>query len=520
MKRTSADVRHPKSRSAPEPAPASWRIDLVAGLAASVAAVVVFHGSIAYFFAQDDFAALARASGLLPRFAEPWRLLSLQLYFDAMRPLAGLNPTPYHLVSLAGHAIATALVHRLARATVGPAAAMVGAFFFACHPSSFTAVYWISTVGDVYAVVLGLSALLLARRDDRLRLAAPVAFAAALLCKESVLLLPLAVPLARRAGRAGVRAGWRDPVVLAMVFTAAAWLGWFALRNELGAVSSSPDHAPYAASLGPHVVANALTYLGWTANFLLPTVTGFSDAVDPAVHGYGWALALAILAGAFLPALRRRGWIAAASLYALLLLPVLPLANHTYHYYLYASLVGAAWGVACAVDALPARRVAAWVVAGALALALAVNGRALVRKIESFPFTLPGTRSEPLVDRALIAEKVVRGVAGASYVEGTTLRLVSPEALALEAAGGPGTYGPGRETYWERNVRSALYEGLAIRLFVPPIARVEFVRGASAEGERPVRHAAYRVTGETRVLGAAELDSLFAPDARGPEAGP
>jgi len=37
------------------------------GLAVAAAGVAVYHGALRYFFAQDDFAGLARASGLLPR---------------------------------------------------------------------------------------------------------------------------------------------------------------------------------------------------------------------------------------------------------------------------------------------------------------------------------------------------------------------------------------------------------------------------------------------------------------------
>ena len=55
-------------------------------LLAAVLAVLVFRGALAYGFAQDDFAALGRAAGLLPRFTEPWRWLSLQGFFDLADP--------------------------------------------------------------------------------------------------------------------------------------------------------------------------------------------------------------------------------------------------------------------------------------------------------------------------------------------------------------------------------------------------------------------------------------------------
>ena len=79
-------------------------------LAAVVAGLIVFHRALAYFFSQDDFLGLARASGLAPRLTGPWRFLSHQAVFDLMRPLAGLDAAPYHLVSLALHATCAALL--------------------------------------------------------------------------------------------------------------------------------------------------------------------------------------------------------------------------------------------------------------------------------------------------------------------------------------------------------------------------------------------------------------------------
>src|SRR5258705_6830156 len=55
------------------------------------AGVAVFQGALHYFFAQDDFAGLARASGMLPRLSGMWRYLSGQLYFDVMWRFAGLQ---------------------------------------------------------------------------------------------------------------------------------------------------------------------------------------------------------------------------------------------------------------------------------------------------------------------------------------------------------------------------------------------------------------------------------------------
>src|SRR5262245_13073724 len=171
-------------------------------LVAAAASVLVYHRAPSYFFSQDDFLGLARASGLAPRLSGPWRYLSHQAIFDLMRPWAGLNPIPYHLVSLASHAACSALLSRFLRRSVSPPAALLGAVFFAVHPGHFGAVYWISAVGDSLALLFALAALEVAQRPDAGRWGSLPLFAASLLAKESTLLLPAVVALIPRPERA------------------------------------------------------------------------------------------------------------------------------------------------------------------------------------------------------------------------------------------------------------------------------------------------------------------------------
>ena len=478
-------------------------------------AVWAFRGALAYGFAQDDFAALARAAGLLPRFTEPWRWLSLQGFFDLLRPLAGLDPLPYRLAMLAGHGLATALVYRLLSRFTAPPAALAGAVFFGVHPASFTAVYWISTVGDLFALVFALRAMEWAARGRALP--AALGFALSLLCKESLVLLPAVLAGWRALDRARGPEHARPPIfdrsLAAMTLIAAAYLIYFVVANGLHA-TPAPGAEPYAIRAGRHVLENAASYLGWTANPWMPTVRGFTDAVDPAVYGWGLGLAALWLAGAFVPALRARGWLHAAVLYAGFIAPVLPLERHTYHYYLYGALAGAALAVAAALDAAEAwltggsaaarggrRRSAAalhWSLALLVALAFAANGSLMVRKIETMPFGHPELRAEPIVDRARIATNVRAALVNAPLPEGATLLFYSPEARAMapDAASG-------RETYWERNVRSALYDGVAVRLFAPNVREVRFVT-APVPGDS-LWYALYGVTGRTQVVRADAL---------------
>jgi hypothetical protein len=509
----SRSSRHPTAREETT-ATATYPSSILAPIAAALAGAIVFHRALAVYFSQDDFLGLARAGGLAPRLAGPWRWLSHQAFFDVMRAVAGHDPMPYHWVALAAHAIAAVLLWRwLARRTT-PAAATAGAVFFATHAAAFTALYWISAVGDVLALLFALASLLLVARRDAWRWLALPAFALSLASKESTLFLPL---VAWAVAPSLSPRGRRDPLLAGLALVALLGAASFVLGNAFG-VRESGANVPYAIGWGAHLWRNALTYLGWTANIPLPTVQGFSDFVDPSVFGWGIGALVVWLAGLFVPALRARGWAPAGAMWLAFLLPVIALRNHVNHYYLYASLAGAAWCVAAALDAAFAwqserhQRGAStpieWIAAGTLAVLLTLNGYLLVAKIETMPFVLHELRADPTVDRARIAKNVIESLEYAELPRGTTLRFWSPSASSIGARGEPlGGTAP-QPTYWETNVRQALLDGLAVRVMVPAVAAVSFVREytPAPEGERYV---VYRPDGRVRIATSAEVDSIL-----------
>ncbi len=503
--------RRPRATPLAPPLQAAVVDSLLAALAVA-AACLVFRGALAYFFAQDDFTGLARARGLLPPVPFPWRWLSGQLYFDVMRGVGGLDPLAYRLVSLAAHAACVVLVYRLCRRFVPGPAAAVGAVFFGTHPALFTALYSISGIGEILAAGFGLASVLLADQPGRRAWLALPLFAASLLSKESTLLLPLvALAPSLRGGRSEGRAAL--PVVpLAMAGVLLAYLAAFVVRDVFGVRAELAGAAPYALRFDRTIVDNLLTYLGWTANLALPSIRSFTDVVDPGVFGYGIALGVAWLVGLAVPALRTGGWGKAGALFGLTLAPVLPLAHHTYHYYLYAPLAGAALGVAALVAAaMSLTRIGAVGTSAATAvvgLALAVNGALVVRKIESYPFVDPELRSDSTVDRARIAANAVADLRAAALPPGTRLWFWSPVSISRQRdVGGD----PHAESYWESNVRGALYDGLAVRVFIPGVTATRFVRRFEMAGDS-VRYAVYLPNGHVRVGTPAELDSVLRRD--------
>jgi len=494
----------------------------------------VFRDALGYYFAQDDFAGLARARGVLPPLEGPWRWISGQLYFDVMRAVAGLEAAAYRAASLGAHAAVSAgLALALAR-RYGAAAGLAGAAFFAAHPSLYTALYSVSGIGEILSAGFALAALAAFDARGAARWLAPAAFALSLMCKENTVLLPLALALSSATGAPGepaapphARTARRplDPVLRATFAVGALGAALFMAGDAFGVRAGLPGSAAYSVGLGRHVLDNLLTYAGWTVHIATPLVRGVTDAVDPPAMPWGAALLAAWTTGLFVPALRRRGWLAAGALGALWLAPVLPLRNHTYHYYLYAPLLAAGWSVAILFDAaragLAARgaragAVAARPVAGragavaafALAALFAANGAALVRRNETMPLGATGLRADPTVDRAIIARHVRDGLARAALPEGATLALWCPRAFqpGLSPAAAADTT---RDTYYEANLRSALMEGIAVRVLFPNVRAVRFVRAFAPDPARPL-WAVVRTDGVLQVASQDELARMLA----------
>jgi len=496
-RRVTGEGRPPSPVVAPGDSPLAIAL---AALAAAALAAWVFRNAPSYGFSQDDWTALARAGGIAPPLTTAWRWLSQQAFWTLVLGPLQSSATAAHLLVLGAHALSAALlVLLLARAT-SAAAALAGGVFFATHFAQFTALYWLSAAGDVFAVLFALAAAhAFVSRAPWRHLAAPLLLLA-LLGKESVAGAPLVIgalalrpPVRARLGELA-----RDPLAWTL---AALSLGW-ALLVRPGGDGAALGGAAYALDARA-VGANLLTYLGWTANAWIATVRDVSDRVSPREYGWAAALLAAWLAAAAHPALRRGGALAALVAFVALLAPVLPLASHTYHYYLVAALPAAAFLVALLLDGATAGRARPLrlPLAGALALALAVNGALLVERIETAPFRAPGLRADAIVDRALIAANAVEGLRGAGREPAALVRVWSPQSQSMAASEG---LAPGRESYYESNLRAALAGGLALRVTRPGIRRVEFV-SAFDPADSTADWAVCRYDGRLQLMTTAEL---------------
>lgn len=226
-------------------------------------AVVSHLPAVGFDFAQDDFAGLARAAGILDVEGWPPRLWTSTVTWSALWPAFGSDPGPYHglsLILLLGIAVfAARLAHRLG---AGDAGAAVTGFLTLLGPTTVLPVAWVSAAAELWAVLFALVALDLWITPGRgIRpLAAGVAAALSVLSKEPALGLFLLLPLASRwfvdEEPAPTRRG------RALVVTALAVLAVIGALQIRSAFAHGPGD-PYALGGVADVAGNLLRSLGW-----------------------------------------------------------------------------------------------------------------------------------------------------------------------------------------------------------------------------------------------------------------
>jgi hypothetical protein len=322
-------------------------------------ALLLYRGAFQGFFVQDDFAWL-----VISRFHSfkeyldcffrfnpmlGYRPLSDETLFWAGQKIFGLRPLGFHLISVALHLLASALVYRLLRMFLPPLPSLAGTLFFSTHNAHFSSVYWISAVPEPMALVFYLTAVILFIRFDRedrrgLLLLSLLAMGFGVLSKESILSLPL-VLAAYCLIFSPRRLLWCTP--------------FFCLSGTCALIrmtSQTVKAAPYPVTLGREALGNLLTYFSWSA--------GFSEAFLKLklewnhVSAYPWigALFTILVVLLLLASKNKRVGFFALAWYLLALQPVLYFSNHIFPYYLAPSLPGLALLVALSLPRFRALR--------------------------------------------------------------------------------------------------------------------------------------------------------------------
>jgi|WetSurMetagenome_2_1015567.scaffolds.fasta_scaffold06348_3 hypothetical protein len=317
---------------------------------------LVFHKSLSYFFAQDDFvwlriaASVKKATQLFDFFlqyngAGSYRPLTQEVFFFLNYKLFGLNPVPFHLVTLCVHTINSLLVYGILRQMKLPRmACLAGAIFYGLNSSVFIPVYWISAISESGMALFYLSSVLLFLRyiQEGRRIDYCLSFAAcvfALMSKEPAITIPAILLLTYLYLRntftmAGFVRGVR--LVLPFVAVVAVYLGIrFAFVGIVGG-------GPYKPEFNTLILGNLWDFFKWSLNDLGLTLSLLAQITQyrflPAIH-IAFMLLLAC-AGLFLFVKEKRVMLFSILWFVIALVPVLPYVHHAQNYYVNISVVG------------------------------------------------------------------------------------------------------------------------------------------------------------------------------------
>ncbi len=318
-------------------------------LLVGVVAAICFYPITRYYFLQDDFVLLANVTfdrgatvdNAFGTRGDLFRPLTKIAYFGVMHGLFGMNPVPYHFVSLAMHILNILLVFVLLRRLhVERIPALVATSLFAFHLGFFDVVAWISCFQQLAGQAFMLAGLILGMRgvDTKRRLfvvLAALSYVLALLSLEQTYALPLLLfvyaytkektgSAAERTRMAlGDNAPYLSLMVIYLVFMAAS--------------KGIPESGPYQYHFGGNVVSNLLTYLDWAFAFsvVMPFVVDVKSAGLTSAH-----IVLAILLVYSLARGRKRLVVFSMAYYLLTILPVLFLEGHAFYLHNYLPSVG------------------------------------------------------------------------------------------------------------------------------------------------------------------------------------
>ena len=468
--------RNAKQITVPARAPRVSALDAIAAPAVAALAGWTHRRVLGTFFAPDDLIVLQSARGLLPPFPAPWRWISGTLYPALGSAVFGLDPVGWMTVNLALHATNAALLFAWARTLgAGTVAALLVGGLFAASPLAFYPLHQIVGAGELASLACALGALIaLGRPGVRRAMAGALLFATALLCKETVALLPAVLlltapdagPFPARARRAALPLSLSVLAGIALVATGAT-------RTAFGGVS-------YAAGAGAHVGSHLLLYAAWAAD-LVHVSPGAVLAFGPGEAVAG-ALVLGVLGFAAV-----RTWRAGAAgaiglaWFLLGVAPVLPLVNQVQAQYVYMPLVG----ITLAIGAIAARtaersrpaRAAAWPATIVALLALAWRADDLAAK--RFGDFLPGVDIpvDPWLRKSVAARHVVTDVGRGLGDHPARVVMFQPPELkrfysARTATELSGDTRAGQPRYVL--ARKVTDDGRALRLFYPSVTGVDW----------------------------------------------
>jgi hypothetical protein len=431
----------------------------------AVLIVVVFQPLTKYFFAQDDFKLIYDASFRAEKFlggffgSQPgqFRPLSKFLYFRIMYRLFGLDPFPYHIVSLLFYITNALLLYFLLRKfRLSSRAAVVTAAFFALNASFINIVAWISCIqqllGQFFSLLFMLCAMAaIEKRSMALSALSACLYLAAIAAIEQVFALPMVVLvwalLSRERKGSGAPEGWPAAVTppLAVMMLYALFILVY---------KGVPTGGPYAFHIGGNALVNLAAYLHWVYDFSIE-IPFLINRFRPGFSSHHILLGAVVL---YNLARRRKGIVLVSCAYYLVaIVPLLFLTDHTYLIHTYipspAMMLLLGFVVEDFLSLLGKWKEQAPAIAPAAAmLTIALMGMSQVERnrnnILRSNFRLP---RDYVLRRAIIAETAYRDI--------TTRKADLPEDGRVFLA-----Y-LGERSWYTDNVIAALGDGSAVKLF-------------------------------------------------------
>lgn len=355
-----------EKKRAPEPLPPhtdvfSERMTTAYLVLVAASAVFCFWPLLKYFFAQDDFVLMHRALrdggkavvDFFGRESGQFRPLTKVVYFGAAYKAFGLDPAPYHAISLFVHVVNTVLVFSLLkRCRVSVPAALIATTLFALSVAFFHVIAWVSCIQQLLGQCFMLCALItgvdyLRGGPKRLLWKSLGAYLLALTSVEQTFGVPVILLLFALLNVGG----WEKR--LPFRAAARALAGHLTLMTAyllfMGVYKGAPQEGPYEFELGKNVMVNLLTYLGWTIHFgvALPARMNIDQQWFGLSH-----IVLGILFLYHLLLKRGRALVFGLSYFLLAVFPALFLLSHTFYLHTYVAVFGILFLLAIAVDDL------------------------------------------------------------------------------------------------------------------------------------------------------------------------
>ena len=449
--------------------------DPVVCLVAVVLALVLQRRALSDAFAPDDLILLEQARGLLHWAPGPWRFCSGRGFWTLGTAVFDGHAQGWHVVVWSLHGAMVVALYSVARALgAGRLIAFASAAWFGTHRLLWDALIPVSSVGEVLAPLFTLTAVLVTIRARRApdRFAAAALFAAGVLSKESIALLPLAfVP-----GASLVR---RSRLVLAALGVAGAgfllWLWWS---------GQAPAGPAYVMAMGGNVITQLLTYTAASTDFFQPVPDLWAPGAM--IHG-AVALALLTLSAAWMWRRTRLPTIGLVG-FILSLGPVLLLRDTRHLHYLYAplaflglALAGVAGALldlwATATRASPGRLAPAAAGLGLLALLglHVAHSEAAIRLRAAAVVPETGLPYDPLLRKMTVARNALSSLTPLLGADSVRLAILYPEAGSRKYSVNTGERVTSSASSHPYNIQAAVLDsGRALSAIHPQILETRF----------------------------------------------